>query len=59
MLFHNTRDIANWPPPEEALNVNTAELGNFGLTDPEEDAIVAFLHTLTDGRKPGLSWRPE
>ncbi len=49
--FYNTRDVvgAGWPPPEVALNVNTAELGNLGLTDAEEDAIVEFMKTLTDG----------
>jgi hypothetical protein len=31
-----------------AENVNTAELGNLGLTQDEEAAIVAFLKTLTD-----------
>jgi cytochrome c peroxidase len=52
--FYNTRDVAgmNWPAPEVPENVNTAELGNLGLTDAEEDAIVAFLQTLTDGYKP-------
>jgi cytochrome c peroxidase len=38
-----------WPEPEIAENVNTDELGNLGLSDAEEDAIVAFLKTLTDG----------
>ncbi|WP_257458472.1 cytochrome-c peroxidase [Archangium lipolyticum] len=38
-----------WPPPEVGLNVNTAELGNLGLTPEEEDALVAFLRTLSDG----------
>ena len=49
--FYNTRDVvgAGWPPPEVALNVNTAELGNLGLTDAEEDAIVEFMKTLSDG----------
>jgi len=49
--FYNTRDIsgANWPPPEVSANVNTEELGNLGLTDNEEDAIVAFMKTLSDG----------
>ena len=37
-----------WPAPEIADNVNTSELGDLGLTDEEEDAIVAFLETLTD-----------
>jgi cytochrome c peroxidase len=50
--FYNTRDLGGWPPPEVAQNVNTDELGNLGLTDPEEDAIVAFLMTLSDGYIP-------
>jgi cytochrome c peroxidase len=56
--FYNTRDVPGagwngvlWPPPEVPLNVNTTGLGNLGLTDAEEDAIVAFLQTLTDGYK--------
>jgi cytochrome c peroxidase len=47
--FYNTRDIESWPPPEVPDNVNTDELGNLGLTDAEEDAIVAFMKTLSDG----------
>jgi cytochrome c peroxidase len=47
--FYNTRDVESWPPPEVAQNVNTDELGNLGLTDEEEDAIVAFMKTLSDG----------
>jgi cytochrome c peroxidase len=50
--FYNTRDVAPWPPPEVLENMNTDELGNLGLTDAEEDAIVAFMQTLSDG------WRP-
>lgn len=49
--FYNTRDVEAWPPPEVAENVNTDELGDLGLTDEEEDAIVAFLKTLSDGYK--------
>jgi cytochrome c peroxidase len=41
-----------WPAPEVAANVNTAELGNLGLTPGEEDAIVAFMQTLSDGYTP-------
>ena len=37
-----------WPAPEIAENVNTSDLGDLGLTDAEEDAIVDFLETLTD-----------
>ena len=66
--FYNTRDVkpaclgdyteaqalaANcWPAPEVAANVNTAELGNLGLTPEQEAAIVAFLRTLSDGYLP-------
>ncbi len=38
-----------WPEPEITANVNAEELGNLRLTDKEEDAIVAFLKTLSDG----------
>jgi len=40
-----------WPAPEVTDNVNTDELGNLGLTDAEEDALVAFMETLSDGFK--------
>jgi cytochrome c peroxidase len=62
--FYNTRDVlpkcpgnyteaqalaANcWPLPELALNMNTKQVGNLGLTPAEEEAIVAFLQTLSD-----------
>lgn len=38
-----------WPRPEVEANVNTTELGNLHLTDDQEDAIVAFMKTLSDG----------
>lgn len=59
--FYNTRDLYPvcgpggtpgadcWPAPEVGVNVNTTEMGNLGLTPAEEDDIVAFLLTLTDG----------
>jgi cytochrome c peroxidase len=47
--FYNTRDVEAWPPPEVPGTVNRDELGNLGLTSAEEDAIVAFLKTLSDG----------
>ena len=47
--FYNTRDVETWPAAEVAANVNTDELGDLGLTDQEEDAIVAFMETLSDG----------
>jgi len=61
--FYNTRDVYKakggtcpagtekltcWPPPEVPENVNTST-GNLGLTDKEEDQVVAFMRTLTDG----------
>ena len=60
--FYNTRDtlgripsnknpgfgVTGWPEPEIAKNVNLFQTGSLGLTDQEEDAIVAFLETLTD-----------
>jgi cytochrome c peroxidase len=59
--FYNTRDLlltcphgsqdektTCWPPAEVPENVNKEELGDLGLTDEEEDAIVAFLTTLSD-----------
>ena len=50
--FYNTRDVKDWPEPEVAENVNTDELGDLGLTPDEEEAIVAFLKTLSDGFDP-------
>ena len=47
--FYNTRDVKPWPAPEVAENVNTDELGNLGLTEAEENALVAFMETLSDG----------
>jgi cytochrome c peroxidase len=38
-----------WPAPEVAENVNDEELGDLDLSEAEEDAIVAFLNTLSDG----------
>jgi cytochrome c peroxidase len=49
--FYNTRDVAMWPAPETPENINTTELGNLGLTEHEEDLIVTFLKTLSDGWK--------
>ncbi len=51
VAFYNTRDSqpARWDAPEMPDNVNRDELGNLGLTEDEEDALVAFLNTLTDG----------
>jgi cytochrome c peroxidase len=50
--FYNTRDVEPWPAPEYAETMNVEELGNLGLGVADEEAIVAFLATLTDGYLP-------
>lgn len=51
--FYNTRDIPGlWPAPEVPQNVETQLVGNLGLTDAEENDIVAFMMTFTDGYVP-------
>lgn len=47
--FLNTRAVpgAGWALPEVAANLSM-QVGNLGLTYAEEQAIVAFLKTLTD-----------
>ena len=66
--FYNTRDVKPtcpgpyteaqalaadcWPSPEVPMTVNRDELGDLGLSDEEENAIVAFLKTLSDGFQP-------
>lgn len=54
VAFYNTRDVADWPAPEVAENVNREEMGDLKLTNQEIEDIVAFMHTLTDGWEPGL-----
>lgn len=56
--FYNTRDVASWPEPEVAENVNTDELGDLGLTKKEVNAIVAFMGTLSDGWKAKDASKP-
>ena len=63
--FYNTRDVLPrcalgdpgegatcWPAPESTDNMNTSRMGNLGLSDAEEDALVTFMQTLTDGFMP-------
>ena len=57
--FYNTRDVAgalpkgqDWPAPEYPATMNTTELGDLGLSDKDEDAIVEFMKTLSDGYRP-------
>jgi hypothetical protein len=42
-------DHGCWPEAEFTESVNDDELGNLKLSDEQEDAIVAFLKTLSDG----------
>jgi cytochrome c peroxidase len=63
--FYSTRDVlprcqpgdpgegtACWPAPESTDNMNTSKVGHLGLSDAEEDALVSFMQTLTDGYLP-------
>lgn len=52
--FYNTRDVPgeNWPPAEYPATMNVDELGNLGLKGKDEDALVAFMLTLSDGYLP-------
>jgi cytochrome c peroxidase len=43
--------VTCWPMPEELDNKNMT-IGNLGLTNAEENQLVAFLETLTDGFVP-------
>ena len=46
-----------WPEAQIKTNVNKSELGNLGLMDAEENAIVKFMQTLTDGFEPPAGTR--
>jgi cytochrome c peroxidase len=63
--FYNTRDVLPrckpgdggekttcWPVPENAQTVNRKQLGDLKLDDQQENMLVAFLRTLTDGYAP-------
>ncbi|NLO36470.1 MAG: cytochrome C [Clostridiaceae bacterium] len=57
--FYNTRDVEcaewkgePWPDPEYPDTMNVDELGNLGLRELEEEALVAFMKTLSDGYIP-------
>ena len=50
--FYNTRDVPGvWPAPEVSTNKDMT-IGNLGFTSAQEDEVVAFLMTLTDGYVP-------
>jgi cytochrome c peroxidase len=63
--FYNTRDavpkckpgdpgekLTCWPGPENPQTINRSQMGDLRLSDKQEDLLVAFLKTLTDGYAP-------
>jgi len=63
--FYNTRDtlprcqpgdrgekVTCWPAPEYPETMNKKQLGKLKLSDRQEDQLVEFLKTLTDGYAP-------
>lgn len=50
--FYNARDVDPLIAPPEFAQTMDNTIGNLGLTDQEEDDLVAFLKTLTDGFNP-------
>jgi cytochrome c peroxidase len=51
--FYNTRDIPGlWDAPEVSDNMETRRLGNLRLNSRQEDAIVAYMMTFSDGYIP-------
>jgi cytochrome c peroxidase len=64
--FYNTRDVLPncddvakekpgkncWHTPEVPATINRDELGMLGLSDKDEDALVEFMKTLSDGWMP-------
>jgi cytochrome c peroxidase len=61
--FYNTRDVPGainpetgqaWRQAEVSSGVVSQDVGNLGLSDSDEDDLVAFLKTLTDRKFEGL-----
>lgn len=50
--FKNVRDVADYGMPEVSKNIIRQRVGNLMLSEEEEQDIVAFLLTLTDGYEP-------
>ena len=54
--FYNTRDTdPTWAAPEFPETMNTRRVGRLRLSNADEDAIVVFMRTLSDGWKPGVN----
>ncbi len=51
--FYNARDVSDeFGEPEVPVNLTQGIVGDLGMTEEEELAIVAFLATLSDGYEP-------
>ena len=48
----SVREVTCWPAPENPETMNRKQLGELKLSDQQEDLLVAFLKTLTDGYSP-------
>jgi cytochrome c peroxidase len=52
-LYDATVDVAManncWPAPEVEENMNTDLMGDLGLTEQEEDDLVALMKAMSDG----------
>lgn len=52
-IYDATVDVAMvngcWPAPEVDANLETARMGNLGMSEAEEDALVAWMKAMSDG----------
>jgi cytochrome c peroxidase len=54
--FYNTRDTdPTWAAPAFPATMNDRRVGDLRLSNADEDAIVIFMRTLSDGWKPGVN----
>lgn len=49
VLFYDQRDLGGFAVPEVLQGVNRVDLGNLGLTVQEQQDLVEFMGTLSDG----------
>ncbi|MGE5154727.1 MAG: cytochrome C, partial [Bdellovibrio bacteriovorus] len=52
-IYDATVDVAMasdcWPAPEVEANLEVARMGNLGMTEEEEDALVVWMEAMSDG----------
>lgn len=52
-IYDATVDVAMandcWPAPEVEANLEVARMGNLGMTEAEEDALVVWMEAMSDG----------